>query len=110
MVRNNETGPLLTVREVARLLHIHSNTVRRWSDRGIIRAYRITSRGDRRFRREDITHFLAELNASNGDEKEASLTKKEAENYINIEPMLEHLLNSIQDADSPPVFSHRHPR
>ena len=110
MVRNNETGPLLTVREVARLLHIHSNTVRRWSDRGIIRAYRITRRGDRRFRREDIAHFLDELNASNGDEKEASSTQKEDDNNTNIEPILEHLLKSIQDADSPPVFSHRHPR
>ncbi len=56
--------PMLTVREVARLLNIHGNTVRRWSDQGIIRAYRITRRGDRRFRREDITHFLTELNAS----------------------------------------------
>ena len=103
-------GPLLTVREVARLLHIHGNTVRRWSDRGIIRAYRITRRGDRRFRREDIAHFLDELNASNGDEKEASSTQKEDDNNTNIEPILEHLLKSIQDADSSPVFSHRHSR
>ena len=64
MVEDNQMGPLLTVREVAHLLHIHSNTVRRWSDRKIIKAYRITRRGDRRFRREDITHFLTELNAN----------------------------------------------
>ncbi len=56
--------PMLTVREVARLLNIHGNTVRRWSDQGIIRAYRITRRGDRRFRREDITHFLTGFKAS----------------------------------------------
>jgi len=66
MASNNLMVPMLTVREVARLLNIHSNTVRRWSDRGIIRAYRITHRGDRRFRREDIAHFLAELNAEIG--------------------------------------------
>ena len=59
----SDNGPMLTVREVARLLHIHSNTLRRWSDRGVIRAYRITRRGDRRFRQEDIDRFLAELNA-----------------------------------------------
>ena len=76
MVSNNQMGPLLTVKEVARLLHIHSNTVRRWSDRGIIRAYRITPRGDRRFRREDIARFLAELNATKGDEREASLARR----------------------------------
>jgi len=63
MINNDNTiGPMLTVREVAQLLHIHSNTVRRWADRRIIRAYRITTRGDRRFRREDIARFLDELN------------------------------------------------
>lgn len=70
---NNYVEPMLTVREVAELLHIHCNTVRRWSDRGIIKAYRITNRGDRRFRREDIVHFLTELNNHGGDEKKASL-------------------------------------
>ena len=64
-------GRMLTVREVAQLLNIHSNTVRRWSDRGIIKAYRITHRGDRRFRREDIARFLAQLSANEGDERKA---------------------------------------
>jgi len=72
MVNDNEIGPMLTVREVARLLHIHGNTVRRWADRGLIRAYRISRRGDRRFRREDVAHFLAELNVSTGNEKKTS--------------------------------------
>ncbi len=70
MVTGNQMEPMLTVREVARLLHIHSNTVRRWSNRGTLRAYRITRRGDRRFKREDIAHFLAELNAHRGDERQ----------------------------------------
>ena len=52
---------LLTVREVARLLHVHPNTLRRWSSSGRIKAYRITSRGDRRFKREEVARFLAEL-------------------------------------------------
>jgi len=72
MVNDNQMDPMLTVREVAQLLHIHSNTVRRWSDRGIIRAYHITRRGDRRFRRGDIARFLAELNEYGGDERKAS--------------------------------------
>ena len=67
MVTDSKIGPMLTVREVASLLHIHSNTVRRWSDQGIIRAYRITQRGDRRFKMEDIARFLAEMNASRGN-------------------------------------------
>ena len=67
MVDIHQMGPMLTVKEVAQLLHIHSNTVRRWSDRGIIMAYRITRRGDRRFRQEDIARFLTELNTSKGN-------------------------------------------
>ena len=49
---------MLTTREVAQLLNLHVNTVRRWSDQGILRAYRIGPRGDRRFKREDIDNFL----------------------------------------------------
>lgn len=72
MVNDSQMGPMLTVREVAQLLHIHSNTVRRWSDRGIIRAYHITRRGDRRFNQGDIARFLAEFNPYGGDERKAS--------------------------------------
>ena len=68
----DEIRPMLTVKEVAQLLHIHSNTVRRWSNQGIIKAYRITRRGDRRFRREDIARFLAELSTNSYNIKEAS--------------------------------------
>jgi excisionase family DNA binding protein len=74
MISGDEMRPMLTVREVGQLLHIHSNTVRRWADRRIIRAYRITRRGDRRFRREDIAHFLTEMNVQRSDERKASST------------------------------------
>ena len=62
---------MLTVREASQLLRVHMNTLRRWSDQGIIRAYRIGPRGDRRFRMEDIAVLLAEeaqsLRGSNSD-------------------------------------------
>jgi len=67
MVSNDHISPMLTVREVATLLHVHTNTVRRWSDRGIIKAQRITQRGDRRFNLEEIRRFLSELNVNRGD-------------------------------------------
>lgn len=46
------------------MLHVHINTARRWSNRGILRSCRIGPRRDRRFRREDIVELLAELRAS----------------------------------------------
>ena len=76
MTNNDRLAPLLTVRKVAQLLHIHTNTVRRWSDRGLIRAYRINVRGDRRFKREDIARFLAELNANRGTQTVSDPTKQ----------------------------------
>ena len=53
-----DSKPVLTISEAALLLGVHTNTVRRWSNQGILRAYRISDRGDRRFRREDIDRFL----------------------------------------------------
>ncbi len=59
MARSKEITSLLTSSDVARLLNIHINTVRRWSNDGKLRAYRIGSRGDRRFQQSDIAVFLA---------------------------------------------------
>jgi len=61
---------MLPVREVARLLNIHSNTVRRWSDQGILKAYRVNHRGDRRFRYEDVVRFAESLRVFGGDGKD----------------------------------------
>ncbi len=58
MANPKQIDPMLTTSDVARLLNVHINTVRRWSNQGIIKTYRIGSRGDRRFRQEDITSFL----------------------------------------------------
>lgn len=62
MASDERMSNMLTLREVARLLHVHPNTLRRWSNDGRIKAYRITARGDRRFKREEVARFLAELN------------------------------------------------
>ena len=53
-------SPMLTTTDVAKMLHLHHNTVRRWSTRGILKSYRIGPRGDRRFRKEDIEAYLKE--------------------------------------------------
>ena len=53
------TDATLTVTKAARLLGVHPNTVRAWSDAGRLRYYRINARGDRRYRLGDLQRFLA---------------------------------------------------
>jgi len=57
---DNASSRMLTVKEASRLLNIHPNTVRKWSEEGLIKAYRIGPRGDRRFKPEDIDIVLRE--------------------------------------------------
>ena len=49
---------MLTVSEVAELLHLHPNTIRMWSNSGMLKSYRLGTRRDRRFMLEDINKFL----------------------------------------------------
>jgi excisionase family DNA binding protein len=51
---------LMKVREAARTLGVHENTVRRWEERGLLRAVRLPS-GVRRFRPEDVEALRAEM-------------------------------------------------
>lgn len=57
---NSDFKVMLTASDVAQLLRLHVNTVRHWSNQGILKSYRIGPRGDRRFWREDIDGFLRE--------------------------------------------------
>ncbi len=54
---------MLATGEVARLFRVHASTVRRWSDRGVLKAYRIGPYGQRRFRREYVASLLLERTA-----------------------------------------------
>ncbi len=49
----------LSVAKAARVLGVHPNTVRAWSDAGRLDYYRINDRGDRRYRMADLQRFLA---------------------------------------------------
>jgi excisionase family DNA binding protein len=59
---------MLRAGEAAQLLGVHVNTIRRWSDKGILISYHIGPRGDRRFRRVDLESFLKQ-----GRQKEEEL-------------------------------------
>lgn len=51
---------LLQVRQAARGLGVHENTLRRWEERGLIRAVHLPS-GVRRFRAEDVEALRAQM-------------------------------------------------
>jgi len=72
MAGNNRGRAMLTPNQLARLLNVHINTVRRWSNRGVLKAYRIGPRGDRRFSKEDVASFL------NQNPEAAEKTREEA--------------------------------
>ena len=63
-------GAMLTVAEVAQMLSVHVNTVRRWSNQGQLKAYRIGSRGDRRFYLDDVRSFISRQEG-NGNHSES---------------------------------------
>jgi len=66
--RTFDSKVMLTGSDVAYLLGVHPNTVRRWSNKGILRTYRIGPRDDRRFKREDIDTFLKERQVGLGEQ------------------------------------------
>jgi excisionase family DNA binding protein len=51
---------LLGVREAARRLGVHENTLRRWEQLGLIRAVKLPT-GVRRFREEDVQRLYEEM-------------------------------------------------
>src|SRR5512147_1443854 len=61
------TDATLSVTKAARLLGVHPNTVRAWSDAGRLRYYRINPRGDRRYRIGDLQRFLAAAESGTTD-------------------------------------------
>jgi len=51
---------LLTISEVAHIIHVHPNTVRQWSNSGRLKCYRFGARRDRRFKLQDIHEFISD--------------------------------------------------
>ena len=51
---------MLTTTEVAKLLHVHPNTVRQWANRELLHGYRLGSRRDRRFKQGDVDRFIGQ--------------------------------------------------
>jgi excisionase family DNA binding protein len=57
---------LLGVREAARRLGVHENTLRRWEQSGLIHAVKLPT-GVRRFRTEDVERLYEEMHRAVDD-------------------------------------------
>ena len=57
-IRLEDLPDLLTVREVSELLRVSPLTIKRWGKRGKLPAIRINSRGDRRYKKEQVQWLL----------------------------------------------------
>jgi len=62
----------LTVNQVSSKLFISPSTVRRLSDRGVIKCFRLGPRGDRRYKEKDVEQLVKEISK----EEEESWSKK----------------------------------
>lgn len=51
---------VLTTGEAARICGVNFRTVLRWIDRGLLQAYKLPGRGDRRVLRDELQKFMAE--------------------------------------------------
>lgn len=94
-MKNDQLETMLTARQVADFLQVSISTVRRWSDKGMLKFYRVGSRGDRRYRRQDVLRFLDESssqmpeNTSNekvsapvGRSKSSKMSKRNAKKTV----------------------------
>ncbi len=71
MTRIGRRHAMLTAGDVATLLSVDINTVRRWTNKGILKAYRIGPRGDRRFLQKDVALFLIEQSEEDAGNRQA---------------------------------------
>jgi DNA (cytosine-5)-methyltransferase 1 len=54
----NDLPKLLKIKEAAEILGVNPETLRRWDNDGVLLAVKVSKRGDRRYREEDIKKFI----------------------------------------------------
>lgn len=56
--KTKDMPEVLTLQQACEVLNCHPNTLRNWDRRGLLTAIRFGSRGDRRYKKEDILKLL----------------------------------------------------
>jgi excisionase family DNA binding protein len=63
MKNKDENLPeLLSLKEASDILNCHPNTLRKWDEKGILKAVRFGERKDRKYRKADIKKMLEKDN------------------------------------------------
>src|SRR3989344_2794673 len=57
-VVGNQGEEVITLKEACEILRCHPNTLRKWDNEGYLKAIRFGSRGDRRYRKEDVLKMV----------------------------------------------------
>lgn len=55
---DTKSPEILTLKQACEMLNCHPNTLRNWDNKGVLKAIRLGSRGDRRYQREDLIKLL----------------------------------------------------
>jgi excisionase family DNA binding protein len=57
-MKKSDNIELLTLKQACEILKVHPQTLRQWDRKGILKAVRLGTRGDRRYRIEDINKLV----------------------------------------------------
>jgi excisionase family DNA binding protein len=56
-IKTQSSDQMMTVSKASKLLGVHANTLRRWSDQGELPYYRVGARRDRKYKRDELIAF-----------------------------------------------------
>ncbi len=65
-IRQTQLEGMMTAREVAEFLGVSKSSMNRWTSSGALRSYRVGTRGDRRYRFEDVLSFMERSESREG--------------------------------------------
>jgi len=61
-MQTDKMPEILTLAQACEILNCHPNTLRNWENKGLIKCIRFGSRGDRRFKKEEVLKLIKNEN------------------------------------------------